>query len=152
LSIASLKFSEVFVIYLHLCYSLIQQSSLIFNLFPFQRPWMPHWNNFFFFESAFRERQFYGQYMYYCIPLFASVSWYPRQSEGHDGSRADFRKRKNSLGKFYAGTRPRATAQSIELSISWLVGWPDKANQPSARLTAYTPRLRRFDLRLLERS
>ncbi|CAL1680635.1 unnamed protein product [Lasius platythorax] len=50
----------------------------------------------------------------------------------------DFRKRRNSLEGFYAGTRPCATAQSIELSISWLVGSPDKANGPLCTLC--TPR------------
>lgn len=60
-------------------------------------------------------------------PLFRNIR-VKAFRESRDGSRADFRKRRNSLGGFYAGTRPRATAQSIELSISWLVGSPDKAN------------------------
>lgn len=51
------------------------------------------------------------------------------------------RKRRNSLGGFYAGTRPCATAQSIELSISRLVGSPDKANQPPPHASSLcTPR------------
>lgn len=42
----------------------------------------------------------------------------------------DFRKRGNSLEGFHGGTRPRATAQSIELSISRLVGSSDKVTHP----------------------
>lgn len=39
---------------------------------------------------------------------------------------AVFGKRGNSLEGFHGGTRPRAAAQSIELSISRLAGSPDK--------------------------
>lgn len=88
-----------------------------------------------------------------------------------------FRKRGNSLEGFHAGTRPRATAQSIELSISRLGGSSDKVTHPlvphlpfascssrplfcffsvcvcvSSPSALSTFHLRPFDLRLLERS
>ena len=49
---------------------------------------------------------------------------------GRDERQGGFRKRGNSLEGFHAGTRPRATAQSIELSISRLGGSSDKVTHP----------------------
>ena len=104
-----------------------------------------------------------------------------RRRGGRDERQGGFRKRGNSLEGFHAGTRPRATAQSIELSISRLGGSSDKVTHPlvphlpfasrssrplfcfsslslRACVCVFSPsslstfRLRRFDLRLLERS
>ena len=98
------------------------------------------------------------------------------EGKGRNECQGGFRKRGNSLEGFHAGTRPRATAQSIELSISRLGGSSDKVTHPlvphlpfasrsSRPLFCFsymcvcpppsvlsTFRLRRFDLRLLERS
>lgn len=53
----------------------------------------------------------------------------PARRVGHE-CWGGFRKRGNSLEGFHAGTRPRATAQSIELSISRLGGSSDKVTHP----------------------
>lgn len=52
-----------------------------------------------------------------------------------------FGERGNSLEGFHGGTRPRAAAQSIELSISRLAGSSDKAARPLPRLPFVVPRV-----------
>lgn len=55
-----------------------------------------------------------------------------REGVGEAGTgRGGFRKCGNSLEGFHAEARQRATAQSIELSISRLVGPSDKVTHPT---------------------
>lgn len=53
-----------------------------------------------------------------------------------------FRERGNSLEGFHGGTRPRAAAQSIELSISRLAGSSDKVAHPLPSPSAPSPTFR----------